>query len=136
MAAHKNLGTWSKTSGSNKKHNEVWTQFVFDIKHDTEGMMTRYKARLVAQSFNQGLGRDMYETWALVPNLATTRSLFAVAAATGWEIHHVDVQTAFFNPEMDEEMYIKLPDGVNPRGLEEICRPNLALYEKKQAGRL
>jgi len=37
---------------------------------------------------------------------------------------------------MDKEMYIKLPDGVEPEGLEEMCRHNLALYGTKQAGRL
>jgi len=51
----------------------------------------------VAQGLKQGPGRDIDETWAPVPNAATTRSLFAVAGATGWEVHHVDVKTAFLN---------------------------------------
>jgi len=53
-----------------------------------------------------------------------------------WEIHHVDVKTAFLNAKMDKEMYIKIPDDVEPNGLEEMCRLNLALYGTKQAGRL
>jgi len=44
-----------------------------------------------------------------------------------WEIHHVDVKTAFLNAKMDKEMYIKIPDDVEPNGLEEMCRLNLAL---------
>jgi len=136
VAAHKNLGTWSKTKGNNKKHKAIKTRFVFDIKHDEEGNLTRYKARLVAQGFNRVPGRAFDETWAPVPNAATTRALFAMAAAMGWEIHHVDVKTAFLNAKMDKEMYIKLPDGVEPEGLEEMCRLNLALYGTKQAGRL
>jgi len=136
VAAHKDLGTWLKTNGNSKKHKAVKTRFVFDIKHDAEGKMTRYKARLVAQGFNQVHGRDFDETWALVPNAATTRSLFSVVAARGWEVHHVEVKTAFLNAKVDKEMYIELPDGVDPKGLEEICRLNLALYGKKQAGRL
>jgi len=59
-----------------------------------------------------------------------------VAAATGWEVHHVDVNTAFLNAKMYKDMDIKLPDGVDPKGLEEMCRLNLALYGTKQAGRL
>ena len=136
MAAHKNLGTWSKTKGNNKKHKAVKTRFVFDIKHDAEGKMTRCKARLVAQGFNQVPGRDFDETLAPVPNAATTRALFAVAAATVWEVHHVDVKTAFLNAKKVKEMYIRLPDVVDPMGLEDICRLNLALYGKRQAGRL
>ena len=119
VAAHKKLGTWSKIKVNNKKHKAIKTRFVFDIKHDAEGKMTRYKARLVAQGFNQVPGRDFDETWAPVPSAATTRALFAVAAASGWEVHHVDVKTAFLNAKMDKEMYIKLPDGVEPEGLED-----------------
>jgi len=37
---------------------------------------------------------------------------------------------------MDKEMFIKLLDGVDRKGLEEICWLNLALYRLKQAGRL
>jgi len=130
----KNLGTWSRSNGKNKKHEAFQTRFVLANQHDADGNMTCFKARLVAQGINQVPGRDFDETWAPVPNAATTRSLFAVAAATGWEVHHVDVNTAFFNAKIDEEMYIKLPDGVDPKGLVEICRLNLALYGTKQAG--
>jgi len=95
VAAHKDHGTWSKTKGNNKNHKAIKTRFVFDIKHDAEGKLTRYKAGLVAQGFNQVPGRDFDETWAPVPNAATTRALFAVSAAMGWEIHYFDVKTAF-----------------------------------------
>jgi len=83
VAAHKRLGTWSKIMVNNKKHKAVKTRFVLIFKHDAEGKMTRDKARLVAQGFNQVPGRDFDETWAPVPNAATTRSLFSLAAATG-----------------------------------------------------
>jgi len=79
----------------------VKTLFVFDIKRDSDRTLTRYKARLVAQGFNQVPGRDVAETWAPVPNAATTRAVFAVAAANDWEIHHFEVKTAFLNAKMD-----------------------------------
>jgi len=106
VAAPKKLGTWSTTKGRNKPHKTVTTRFVFDIKRDAEGQKTRYKARLVAQGFNQASGRDFDDTWAPVPNTATSRALFAMVAANGWEVHHVDVQTAFLNAQINEEMYI------------------------------
>jgi len=136
VAGHKKLGTWSTTKGSNKQHKAVKTRFVFDIQHDAEGQKTRYKARLVAQGFNQVPGRDFDETWAPVPNSATSRALFAVAAANGWEVHHVDVKTAFLNAKMDREMYIKLPEGAESGERADFRRLNLALYGTKQAGRL
>jgi len=44
LAAHKYIGTWSKTKGNNKNHKAIKTRFVIDIKHDAEGKLTRYKA--------------------------------------------------------------------------------------------
>jgi len=105
VAAHKKLGTWSKIKVNNKKHKAIKTRIVFDIKYDAEGKMTRYKAHLVAQGFNQVPRSDFDETWAPAPNAATTRALFAVAEATGWEVHHFDVKTAFINAKLDKEMY-------------------------------
>jgi len=134
VSAHKKLGTWSTTKGSNKQHKAVKTRFVFDIKLDAEGQKTRYKARVVAQGFNQVPGRDFDET--PVPNTATSRALFAVAAANGWEVHHVDLKTAFLNDKMDKQMYIKLLEGVESGELADVRRLNPALYGTKQAGRL
>jgi len=136
VAAHKKLATWFTTKGSNKQHKAVKTRFVFEIKHDAEGQKTRYKARLVAQGFNQVPGRHFDETWAPVHNTATSRALFAVAAANGWKVHHVDVKTAFLNAKMDKEMYIKHPKGVQSGELADVRRLNLALFGTKQAGRL
>jgi len=133
VEAHKKLGMWSTTKGSNKQHKAVNTRFVFDIRRDAEGQKTRYKARLVAQGFNEVPGRDFDETWAPVPNTATSRALFAVEAANGWEVHHVHVKTAFLNAKMDKEMYIKLPEGVESGELAHVRRLNLALYGTKEA---
>jgi len=81
------------------------------------------------------MGRDLDETWAPVPNAATTRALFAMAAADGLVVHHVDVKTAFLNAKIDNEVYIKLPDGVEAGNQGEMCRLNQALYGTKQPGR-
>ena len=53
---------WSTTKGKNEQRKAVKTRFLFDFKHDAEGQKTRYKARLVAQGFNQVPGRDLDET--------------------------------------------------------------------------
>jgi len=136
VAAHKKLGTLSATKGSNKQHKSVKTRFVFDVKRDAEGQQTLYKARMVAQGFNQVPGRAFEETWAPVPNTATSRTLFAVAATNRWDVHHVDVKTAFLNAKKDKEMYIKLREGVESGEIADVRRFNLALYGTKQAGRL
>ena len=129
--AHKRLGTWSRTK-SNSNRKAVKPRYVYGIKRASERNVTRYKARLFAQGFNQVPGRDFDEMWAPVPSSATARALFAVAAAKDWEVHHVDVKTAFLNAKMDKEMYIKLAVGAEPGEEDDVRRLNLALYGTKQ----
>jgi len=133
--ADKKLVTWSKTNSSSNR-NAINTRYVYDIKRDSEGNVTRYMARVVAQGFNHVPGRELDETWAPVPRSATTRALFAVAAAKDWEVHRVDVKTAFLNAKMDKEMFIKLPDGTEPGKADEVYHLNLSFYGTNQAGRV
>ena len=93
------------------------------------------QARLVAQGFNQVPGSDLDETWAPIPNAATSCALLDEAAANGWEVHHVDVKTSFLNAKMDKEIYIKLPESVETGEPAEMGLLNLP-FGTKQAGRL
>jgi len=130
--ANETLDTWSQTRSSNKCK-AVKAQYLYDIKHDSKVNITRYKARMVPQGFNQVPGCDFDETRAPVPSSATTRAHSAVAAAKVWEEHHVDVKTAYLNEKMDKEMYIMLPVGAEPAEGHDIRRLILALYGTKQA---
>lgn len=46
-----------------------------------------------------------------MPSTATTRALFATAAARNWDVHHLDVRTAYLHASMDMDVYIAVPDG-------------------------
>jgi hypothetical protein len=51
------------------KQNVIGTKWVFRNKQDEHGVVTRNKARLVAQGFTQVEGLDFGETYALVAML-------------------------------------------------------------------
>ena len=81
-----------------------------------DGSIERYKARLAAQGFNQKFGSDYYETFGPVVRLESSRTLVALSAHHGLELHHVDVSTAFLNVTLQEEVYTKQPVGHEKKG--------------------
>lgn len=114
----------------------IKTKMLLQYKRDAEGRATRHKARLVMKGFRQVYGRDYDETWAPVPNAASTRVLLAMAAAKDWEVHHVDIRTAFLNADMDKELYIELPDGITEKFPGKVGLVLKAMYGSKQASNL
>ena len=62
--------------------------------------------------------------------------LLALAAQEGWQVHHMDVKSAFLNGELEEEVYVKQSDGYVKKGREHlVMRLKKALYGLKQAPR-
>jgi hypothetical protein len=64
------------------------------------------------------------------------RLLLALAAQEGWQVHHLDVKSAFLNGELKEEVYVAQPPGFERKGQEhKVYRLSKALYGLKQAPR-
>jgi hypothetical protein len=85
--------------------------WVLTIKYNDKGEIDRYKARLVLQGFRQIYGRDYHETFAPTGKLTTLRLALALAAENGWFDESYDVDTAFLNSTLREEIYMKQPPG-------------------------
>ena len=71
----------------------------------------RFKARLVVRGFEQREGLDYQETFALVAMSPTLLVLLALPAHFDWEIHYINVKTAFLYPELKETVYMTPPEG-------------------------
>ena len=85
----------------------VKSKYVFKIKTNEDGKIERFKARLVAKGFSQHKGIDYDETFAPVLRSETLRYMISYAAANSYLIHNLDVETAFLNGELKEEVYLK-----------------------------
>jgi hypothetical protein len=48
--------------------------------------------------------------------MTTIRVLLSLAASYGLLVHQMDVNTAFLNGELDEEIYMEQPDGFVVKG--------------------
>ena len=118
--------------------NIVTCKWVFKAKRDAEGRIVRFKARLVARGFTQAYGIDYLETYAPVAKLTTYRVIFALAALEQWEIHGMDVITAFLLGKLDEEIFMTQPEGFERRGMKMklVCKLLRSLYGLKQASRV
>ena len=75
-------------------------RWVFTIKGDG-----RYKARLVVLGCLQTKA-DFDDIFAPVIRLECLRALLVLACLRGYEVHGMDVKTAFLNAEIDVEIFI------------------------------
>ena len=117
--------------------NIVGSKWVFRLKKDANGNITSHRARLVAQGFTQVHGIDFDDTFAPIARMVSIRTVLALAARSDWEIHQVDVKSAYLYGELnnDEVIYMKPPPGEI-----KICKDGYilrllkALYGLKQSG--
>ena len=93
------------------KQNVIGNKWVFHNKQDKHGMVTRNKARLVAQGFTQIEGLDFGETYALVARLESIRILLAYAAHHDFKLYQMDMKSAFLNGPLSELVYVEQPQG-------------------------
>ena len=110
----------------------VGYKWVFKLKLNPDNSIARYKARLVAKGYSQIPGQDFTETTSPVARLASYRALLSLAAKLNLEAHHLDIETAFLNGTLDEEIYMKAPDS-SSTGSNEVWQLQKSLYGLKQA---
>ncbi|GJR34048.1 retrovirus-related pol polyprotein from transposon TNT 1-94 [Tanacetum coccineum] len=104
-----------------------------EIDEVTNGVVSRNKARLVAQGYNQQEGIDYDETYALVARLESIRILLAYACALDFTLFQMDVKSAFLNGFINE-VYVAQPPGfIEFEKPDHVYKLKKALYGLKQA---
>jgi hypothetical protein len=69
----------------------------------------RKKARRVAKGHTQIKGVNYEDTFAPTVRTNTLRYVIALATSRGLPIHQMDVETAFLQAPLKEDIYMKLP---------------------------
>ncbi len=113
-------------------------KWVFTIKTDQDGNAVKYKGRLVIRGFQQRDGIDFNSTeiYAPVVRYSNVRLLLAIAAIKGLHVQQLDVDTAFLNGTVEEDIYMYPPDGysiLSTNKTDVVLQLKKALYGLKQA---
>ncbi|GKA84826.1 retrovirus-related pol polyprotein from transposon TNT 1-94 [Tanacetum coccineum] len=100
--------------------NKVWTlvplpygkiaigsKWVFRNKKDEHGIVTKNKARLVAQRYSQEEGIDYDETFAPVARMEAIGIFIDFATYINFTVFQMDVKSAFIKGKLKEEVYVK-----------------------------
>jgi hypothetical protein len=112
----------------------VGCKWVFKKNLRPDGIIEKYKARLVVKGYTQKEGEDYFDTYSPVARLTIIHVLLSLAASHGLLIHQMDVKTTFLNGELEEEIYMDQSDGFVVKGQEGMaCKLLKSLYGLKQA---
>jgi hypothetical protein len=113
----------------------ITCKWVFKIKVDANGAVEVYKARLTPKGFLQILGINFDETFAATGKYKSMRLGLCITAACDHELDQLDVVQAFLYADMNEDVYMELPEGYREGKEHLVCKLKKSLYGLKQAPR-
>lgn len=127
-------GTWERTDLPDGKR-ITDTEMLCERKRGSTGAVTRHKGRYVVRGDKQIFLVEYNDVWAPVARYATLRTLLAFCAGPGLVIIQLDLETAFLDGHVEEEIYVRQPRGYERGNNNKVFRLIKALYGLKQAAR-
>ena len=113
------------------------TRWTFRYKTDENGNLTRYRSRVVCKGYTQQKDVNYFETFSPVVSFVTIRTLFALTALPGFDVHQYDVSVAFIEAPIDANsppIYCECAEGYEDRRLY-VYQLHRYLYGMKDAPR-
>eukprot|EP00253_Pinus_taeda_P018195 PITA_18195 len=111
----------------------VRCKWVYRTKYGLDGKVDKHKAHLVAKGFSQVEGIEYIETFYPVSKMNSIHLDLSLAASFKWEVHKMDVKSAFSQGDLHEEIYMEQPTGFVQINSILVCRLKKSLYGLKQA---
>lgn len=101
------------------------------VKYNPNGIISKYKARLLAKGFHQSQDVDFFETFNHIVKLCTIRVILSLAVMNHWSIRQLDVNNAFLNGIFTEDVFMH--QSKDFFHLSNIYKLTKSLYGLKQA---
>ena len=86
----------------------IW---VLKYKKVSNGNIVKRKARQVARGFTQRYGIDYTFTFSPTLKLDSLRIIITIAVQSDYKIIQIDINAAYLNAELSEDIYIEAPRG-------------------------
>ncbi|GBM28708.1 Retrovirus-related Pol polyprotein from transposon RE2 [Araneus ventricosus] len=107
-------------------------RWVYTLNERNE--IVTYKARLVAQGFNQIKGESYDKVFSPVVNFSIIRLFFTIFVCLfKWLDVQIDINNAYLDASLDEVIYMSQPKGFVEA--DKVCRLKRAIYRLHQSSR-
>lgn len=98
------------------RRTSIPVRWTYDLKVDCQDNVTGFKARLVRKVFMQIERVDFSTVFSPVSKINTVRLVLELMASKGWTPMFLDIEAAFLNPLLDQELYVSQPEGFKMAG--------------------
>lgn len=112
-------------------------KWIFKVKNIPDGSVDHHKTRLVAKGFTQRPRLDYHAIFSPVIKPTIVRLVLSIVVQNHWPLHQLDVNNAFLQGHLDEDVYMSQPPGFeHPDFQNHVCKLRKAIYGLKQASRV
>ena len=116
--------------------NIVGSRIILHYKLNKDSSISTCKSRLVAQGFTQQEGINYNDTFSPTAKLTAVRVIATIAVRNDWELEQTDVDTAYLNTSLKEDIYMGQHRGFGaPSKEDKVFHPKRAIYSLRQSGR-
>lgn len=104
----------------------IGNKWVYKVKYNPNGTVSRYETRMIAKEYHQKEGIDYTDTFSPMAKSLIVKIILSLAVTYGSDIKQVNVNYDFLNGELSETVYMS-----QPNGFENKKKPNYVCKLKK-----